>query len=200
MIQPLPSVEQLTRALGAVGNLIAGVRPEQWSAPTPCTDWTVHELVNHLVGVNLVFAAIINDQVPPERGADHLGDDPVSAYHDSGVALQTALAQPGVLERTYHGPFGAATGAERLHLRLADLLAHGWDLAQATSQPAELPEDLAEQALTFARKQLSTQPRTGRFAAAHTVAEDAPAIDRLVAFLGRPVGDERGSVSTDGAR
>jgi uncharacterized protein (TIGR03086 family) len=166
----------------------------------PCTDWTVHDLVNHLVEVNLVFAAIVNDQAPPERGADHLGDDPVSAYHDSAVALQTAFNQPGTLERTYHGPLGAATGAERLHLRLADLLAHGWDLAQATGQPADLSEDLAEQALTFARNQLSTQPRTGRFAAARTVAEDAPAIDRLVAFLGRPVSDERGSVAPDGAR
>jgi uncharacterized protein (TIGR03086 family) len=125
----------------------------------------MHDLVNHLVGVNLVFAAIINDQAPPEHGADHLGDDPVRAYHDSGVALQTALDQPGVLDRTYHGQLWTATGAERLQLRLADLLAHGWDLAQATGQPADLPEDLAEQALTFARKQLSTQPRTDRFAA-----------------------------------
>ncbi|MGH3515743.1 MAG: hypothetical protein ACRDRB_26280 [Pseudonocardiaceae bacterium] len=70
---------------------------------------------------------------------------------------------------------------------IVDLLAHGWDLAQATGQPAELPEDLAEQALTFARIQLSTMPRTGRFGPAQTISDRAPAVDRLVAFLGRPV-------------
>lgn len=187
MTPPPPSVEQLTRALRAVGHLIAGIRPEQWSAPTPCTDWTVHELVNHLVGMNLVFAALLNDQAPPERGTDVLGDDPAGAYHDSGVAVQGAFEQPGVLEREYRGPLGTATGAERLNIRIADLLAHGWDLGQATGQSADLPEDLAEQALTFVRTQLSTQSRTGRFGPAQTVADDAPAIDRLVSFLGRPV-------------
>jgi uncharacterized protein (TIGR03086 family) len=125
----------------------------------------VHDLVNHLVGVSLVFADLLRDQVPPELGADHLGDDPAAAYHDAGRALRAAFDQPGVLEWTYHGPFGAASGAERLQLRIADLLAHGWDLAGATGQPAELPEDLAEQALAFARTQLgqvsSGEPQSG---------------------------------------
>lgn len=188
---PPPSVEQLARALAAVDHLIDGIRDDQWSAPTPCADWTVRELVTHLVGVNRVMVAVLNDQVPPKRGADPLGDDPAGAYRDSGAAVRAAFERPGVLEQINHSPLGAATGAERLHWRIADLLAHGWDLAQATGQPAELPEDLAEQALTFARTQLSTMPRTGRFDPAQTVADDAPAIDRLVAFLGRPVSTGR---------
>ncbi|MGH3936463.1 MAG: TIGR03086 family metal-binding protein [Pseudonocardiaceae bacterium] len=191
MTLPPPSVEQLTRALSAVDHLIVGIRDDQWSAPTPCTDWTVHDLVNHLVGVNLVFAALLRGQTPPELGADHLGDNPAGAYRDSGVAAQAAFDQPGVLERTYQGPRGAASGAERLHVRIVDLLAHGWDLARATGQPAELPEELAEQALAFSQTQLATMPRTGRFGPAQTVADDAPAIDRLVAFLGRPVSADR---------
>lgn len=50
-------------------------------------------------------------------------------------AIRVAFAQPGVLQRSYQGPLGTLTGAERLHIRIADLLAHGWDLAQATGQP-----------------------------------------------------------------
>ena len=191
MTWPAPPVEHLTRARSAVSHLVSGIRDDQWSAPTPCTDWTVHDLVNHLVGGNLVFVALLTDQAPPDRGADHLGDDPAGAYRDSGIALQAAFEQPGVLQRTFHGPLGTASGAERLQIRLVDLLAHGWDLAQATGQPAELPEDLAEQALTFARIQLAAMPRTGRFGPAQTVADDAPAIDRLVGFLGRPVSADR---------
>jgi hypothetical protein len=64
-------------------DLIANIRPDQWNAPTPCTEWTVRDVVNHLVATNLVFAALIGDDPMPERGADHLGNDPVEAYSAS---------------------------------------------------------------------------------------------------------------------
>jgi uncharacterized protein (TIGR03086 family) len=181
------SVEDLARACEAVGDLIAEIRPEQWKAPTPCTEWNVRDVVNHLVGMDRVFAALIEGGPMPERGADRLGDDPVGAGRASSASLQAAFSRPGVLEQSYPGPLGSATGAERLQIRLYDLLAHGWDLAQATGIPARLPEDLAEQALAFVQVQLSRQSRTGRFAEPQPVEETAPAIDRLAAFLGRPV-------------
>jgi uncharacterized protein (TIGR03086 family) len=186
-----PLVEQLGRACDAVAGLISNIRADQWSAPTPCTDWTVRRIVDHLIGMNRVFAALLAGQPPPPRPpADHIEDDPAGAYRDSAAALQAAFGRPGVLERTYQGPLGTATGAERLKIRLYDLLAHGWDLAQATEQPADLPDDLAAQSLAFARTQLTEQARPGRFGPAQIVAEQAPAIERLVAFLGRPVSTE----------
>ena len=187
-----PLVEQLGRAFDAVAGLISNIRADQWSAPTPCTDWTVGQVVNHLIGMNRVFAALLAGQPPPPRpSADHVEEDPVGAYRDSAAALLAAFGGPGVLERAYHGPLGTATGAERLKIRLYDLLAHGWDLAQATEQPADLPDDLAAQSLAFARTQLTEQGRPGRFGPAQIVAEQAPAIERLVAFLGRPVNTGR---------
>jgi uncharacterized protein (TIGR03086 family) len=185
MMNSSPSVDQLSGALRVVADLVTGVGPEQWSAPTPCTDWNVHQLLNHLIAVNLTFASLLSGQAPLQRGLDHLGDDPAGAYRASGATLQAAFDQPGILERSFRGSLGTATGEEFLQIRLYDLLAHGWDLAQATGQPAVLPEDLAKQALTFARVQLSTQSRTGRFGPAQPTADDAQAIDRLVAFLGR---------------
>lgn len=177
-------VQDLARACGAVGDLIAEVGPGQWSAPTPCTEWSVRDVVNHLVGMDLVFAALIEGDPMPERRADRLGDDPARAYRASNASLQAAFARPGVLERSYAGPLGRATGTERLQIRLYDLLVHGWDLAQATGIPARLPEDLAEQALAFVQLQLAPQSRPGRFAGPQPVEESAPAIDRLAAFLG----------------
>jgi hypothetical protein len=55
-----------------------------------------------------------------------------------------AFGQPGALDRSHQGPLGVATGLERLKIRMYDLLAHGWDLAQALGRPADLPEDAAE--------------------------------------------------------
>jgi uncharacterized protein (TIGR03086 family) len=186
MTTPTPSAEQLGRALDAVGNLIAAVG-DQWSAATPCTEWTVRDLVGHLVQVNRTFVAVVNGQTPPDRGADVLGDDPVAAYRDSSAALRAAFDQPGILDRKFEGPLGTATGAARLQWRIADLLAHGWDLGQALGRPADLPADLVEQAHAFALAELPGRPRTGRFGEPQPVADDAPVLDRYVAFLGRPV-------------
>jgi hypothetical protein len=74
-----------------------------------------------------------------------------------------------------------------LQIRLYDLLTHGWDLAEAPAIPANLPDDLTEQALAFARDQLSSQPRTGRFAEPQPIDDTGSAIERLAAFLGRQV-------------
>jgi uncharacterized protein (TIGR03086 family) len=92
-----------------------------------------------------------------------------------------------VLDRSQATPVGVATGVERLRWRIVDLLVHGWDLVQATGIAAELPDDLVEQALTFARARLPGQPRAGRFAGPRPIRDTAPAIDRLAAFTGRPV-------------
>ena len=177
----------LGRSLDSVGVLVASVGPDQWSASTPCVDWDVRRLVQHLTGMNLVFAALLLGEAPPPRPTqDHVEADPVGAYRKSAAALQDAFARPGVLARLYEGPLGSATGMERLQIRMYDLLAHGWDLAQAIRLPADLPEDVAEQSLAFARGQVADQSRPGRFEPPRACRDDAPAIDRLAAFLGRP--------------
>jgi len=149
-------------------------------------------MVNHLIGMNGVFAALLAGRPPaPRPSAGHVADGPAGAYRDPAAALRAAFGRPGVPGRTYHGPLGTAAGAGRLQIRLYGLLAHGRDLAQATEQPAGLPDDLAEQPLAFARTQLTEQARPGRFGPAQIVAEQAPAIERLAAFPGRPVSTGR---------
>jgi len=54
-----PLVEQLGRAFAAVAVLIGNIRADQWPAPTPCPDWTVRQVVNHLIGMNRVFVALL---------------------------------------------------------------------------------------------------------------------------------------------
>jgi len=184
---PTTPVDQLHRALSATADLVAGIRDDQWSAPTPCTGWSVRELVNHLVVGNLGFAALLSGQAPPDRGADHLGDDPTGAYRRSAEQLAAAFAQPGALEATYQAPPGPVPGIAALHLRITEALVHGWDLARATGQPATvLPADLADAELGLSQTQLADVPRTGHpFGPAQPVADTAPSLDRLVAYLGR---------------
>jgi uncharacterized protein (TIGR03086 family) len=182
-----PIVDDLARASAVVTDLIERVGAGQWAAPTPCVQWTVRDLVNHLVGLNLVLVAMFEGSPMPERGTDRLGADPGGAYRQSAAAWHTAATLPGVLARRQATPLGAASGAERLRWRIADLLVHCWDLGQATGVRAELPDDLVEQALTFVRAQLPNQPRAGRFDDPQPVSDSAPVIDQLAGFTGRPV-------------
>lgn len=111
-------LDRLARSFAAVGELIDAIQPDQWSAPTQCMDWTVHRLVEHLVGKNLVFNAVLAEQPPPQRGDGVPSDQLTRAYRESAAVLLDAFGQPGVLDRSYQGPLGAATGAERLKIRI----------------------------------------------------------------------------------
>jgi uncharacterized protein (TIGR03086 family) len=182
-----PEVAGLARCFAAVAELVDDVRPGQWSEPTPCEDWTVRRLVDHLTGMNRVFLAVLAGRRPPRPGEAPPDADPAAAFRSSAAELCAAFDRPGVLNAVSSGPRGELAGADRLQIRQYDLLAHGWDLARATGQPVVLPEDLAEQSLQFVRGQLADEDRPGRFAPARAVADDAPAIERLAAYLGRDV-------------
>jgi uncharacterized protein (TIGR03086 family) len=187
-------VDQLARVVEATGELVAGVHDDQWGIATPCTDWNVRQLVNHFVGGNHMFAEIVRGQsrTPAQldefRREDHLGNDPVGAYQQSGRALLEALSLPGVMEQTFPSPIGTVPGVVVVHLRITELLVHGWDLARATSQASRFPDDVTEQALQFTRARLpDVPPDRSPFAAPQPVADDASAIDQLAACLGRTV-------------
>jgi uncharacterized protein (TIGR03086 family) len=178
----------LDRTIAGVDRLIAGVEAHQWTSPTPCTEWNVRAVVDHLVSGNLYFAALVRDEPRPDRNPEQLADDPIDAYRSAAATMRAAFAAPGVLERTYQSSIGPAPGSILVHLRITELLVHGWDLARATGQPAELPADLAEQELALWRSRFGDGLSDGLpFAPAQTVAAEAPAIDRLAAFLGRQV-------------
>ena len=84
----------LGRALAATEAVVAGIGPDQWPTPTPCTELDVHGVLNHLVLGNLLFAAIVGGEPRPVLGADHLGDDPLAAYQRAAAQLREAFAAP----------------------------------------------------------------------------------------------------------
>lgn len=190
-----PASAELAPVLALVGDLVAAVREEQWGDPTPCSSWDVRGLVGHLVAGNQTSAMALHGtestsgHEPQQQPAtDPLGEDPPAAYQDSASALIAAFAEPGALERIVSVPVGEVPGAALLRLRTVETLAHGWDLARATGQPFDPPTDIVAPALAFTMSQLGAAvPRRDSFADAQPVADDAPAMTRLAAFLGRDV-------------
>jgi len=175
------------QALAGTDQIVSGIKPGQWSAPTPCGGLDVRAVLGHLVTGHLVFIARVQGLPVPSRAADHLGEDPAAAFRRSGQALRQAFGQPGVLRESYQGPLGPAPGVFLVQVRIVELLGHGWDLARATGQPASYPAGLVERALAQARAGLADRPGGpgAPFAAEVPVPASAPAIDRLAGFLGR---------------
>jgi uncharacterized protein (TIGR03086 family) len=179
----------LDRSLTATETVVAGIGADQWAAPTPCTELDVRGVLNHLVRGNVLFAAVIRDEPRPEPGTDHLGGDPLAAYQRTAGRLREAFGAPGVLDSLYAAPFGTGPGAVLAHVRVVEVLTHGWDLARATGQSGSFPDDVAERALAGIRRALTERPQGpgAPFAAEIAVPPDAPAVDRLAGFLGHPV-------------
>jgi uncharacterized protein (TIGR03086 family) len=173
------TVEQLAEAVDRTARLVAGIKPGQWGDPTPCTDWDVQALVAHLINGNTIVAAVVAG-VPPT--CQSLRAD----FEQSAATMLAAFRLPGALDREVEVPYGRVPGVIALHLRLTELLAHGWDLARATGQPVEFAEATVEQELAYTAEALAAiPPARSPFEPPAPVAADAPALDRLAARLGR---------------
>jgi uncharacterized protein (TIGR03086 family) len=188
-----PVVADSDRLVDIVQNLVDRIGPDQWTDPTPCSEWNVRQLLHHLTNGNVIFAMLASGQRSPgpitaeERATDWLGNDPAGGYRTAGKVMHDAFVTPGFLERSIDTPFmGEQSGATIVHMRMNEQLIHGWDLARGTGQPANFPDDLAEEALRFWQSGLGDRPRAGMpFGEPVSLPADAPAIDRLAAFLGR---------------
>jgi uncharacterized protein (TIGR03086 family) len=199
--------DDLAEATGAAEQVIAALTDEQLALSTPCAGWTVRDVVQHITGGNDAFASALaigtaagvsadagsmaQRPAKASRAAGIESVDLLEAYRESVRRLLGAFRQPGALDKTVTVPFGTVPAAVALHLRGVELLVHGWDLARATGQPMRFPSELAERELAFTRPMLAEiPPDRAPFASPEPVADDAPAIDRLAACLGRQA-DER---------
>ena len=191
----------LDRAIATGGAVIAGVRPAQLAAPTPCPEMDVRAMLSHLVGVLDRIAALGNDEDPFSVTETHAPDDDWSdAWATSGTHAAAAWRDEAVLERPMALPWIQGSGAEVLASYFSELTVHTWDLATATGQQPDWDDTVVAAALE-ARHFLPAENRRARyeeisaamgldevgvpFAEAVPIPDDAPAIDRLVAWNGR---------------
>jgi uncharacterized protein (TIGR03086 family) len=179
----------LNQAVASTGKIVAGVRPDQLRDATPCSEWNVRALLNHLIGVGEAFshAGEGGPISPPDPRTDYFhGDGYAAAYDAATEGMLAAWHTPGALDATITLPFGDVPGSVAASINFVDVLVHGWDLARATGQHATLDSDLAEPALEISRNLVNDQLRAaGAFGPEVAASAGASTADRLVAFLGR---------------
>ena len=178
------------RAMEATRGLVAGVRASQWAGPTPCSEWDVRTLVNHLVYENLWAAELFPGKTMAEvgdryEGGDLVGPNPLSAYDHSMAAAKAAVEAPGVMRAVCHLSFGDLTGAEYAAQLFQDLLVHGWDVAKATGQSSRLNPTLVRAVLPIAEVYTRQARQWGVFGEELRVPSSAGPQEYLLALFGR---------------
>ncbi|MBO2446161.1 TIGR03086 family protein [Actinomadura barringtoniae] len=162
--------------------------------PTPCSEWTVADLLAHMTVQHHGFAAAARG-----GGADPavweprpLAADPAKAYAEAAEDVLAAYAEPGVLERSFDlhefGEGAAFPGAQAISFHFLDYVVHGWDIARALGRPFELDDELAEPALKVALIAPTGEERekvTTAFKRELPTPDGASTLDRILTHLGR---------------
>jgi len=173
------------RAAAAAGAVFEGVKPEQLDDPSPCTEWTVRQLMNHVVGGTRQFISMMTGGGQLDRSQDFLGDDPSGAFRAAATELRGLFAADGALEKIVQTPFGPNPAAMLVGMRVNEMLIHGWDLAKATGQSTDLDPELAESCIAGFKAARAGGRGKGMFADEQPAPDDAPAAGRLAAVAGR---------------
>ena len=179
-------IDALRQALERTASIVDGVSEDQYREPTPCPDYDVYELLNHLVAGNLLFGAVARGE-PSDLSVyeqQHLDGDPSAAFRRTAELALAGWQRPGALDENLG--FGNMPGSAVIKMHLVEVLTHGWDLAIATDQDPKLDPRLAEIALEAMQAVPPDMLRgSGVFGAEVPIQDSADAQDRLVAFLGR---------------
>lgn len=173
------------RAVAGWAAQVAQVDAGQWSRPTPCSEWTVRELVNHVTGESLWTVPLVQGSTIEEVGdqfdGDVLGDDPSGAALDAAAAAVSSVAARLPSGGIVHLSYGEEQVEEYVRQLVADHVVHGWDLAAAVGGSTRVdPELVADVAAWFAEREEiyrsvgAVGPRTGTF--------DDPQDDLLAGF------------------
>jgi uncharacterized protein (TIGR03086 family) len=124
---------------------------------------------------------------PAVFAQDLIGGDALASFDRAGVEAVAGWQADGRMDGTAKLPWGEFPAPFALQFPAMDMLVHGWDLAQATGQQHYWDDELVLDNLTFAQSTILASPqiRAGFYDPPIDLADDAPAIDRLIAFLGR---------------
>ncbi|MCV7402851.1 TIGR03086 family protein [Mycobacterium fragae] len=179
-----PPTDELAGAeatLGALQHVLHPISRDELSKPTPCTEYDVAQLTDHLLNSITIIGGAAGAQFPDRDAGDSLEGQVISAarpaldaWHRRGLDGTVSLGPNEVPAR-----FGPG-------ILSLEFLVHAWDYATATGRHVDVADSVAEYVLGLAKKVITPQGRsTVGFADPVDVADDAPALDRLVAFTGR---------------
>jgi uncharacterized protein (TIGR03086 family) len=180
---PMDVFSQLDELGPLLADVVGGITPDQLDNPSPCADFTVRGVLEHMIGGATAFtAAFLGVEAGEADTADVLG-----GFGPALTALAESIHSPGALDRTIQAPFGEVPGLTFARFVVLDGLVHGWDLATSTGQPYTPSDALVADVESFAAEALPPLRDGQTFGEAVEAPASATPIERLVAFTGRRV-------------
>lgn len=187
MAVDLPEVH--AQALERSRVFVAGIGTGQLDEVSVDEEWSVRELLNHVVSGNLWVPELVGgktiDEVGTRLDGDQLGADPLAAYNASAEVAAAAFREAGAMDRLVAVSYGPVPGSVYCGHRFIDVLIHGWDLAASTGQDTTLDPDLVEACLEVVEPQKDDLAASGAFGSDVEVGPDADRQTVLLAMLGR---------------
>lgn len=181
--------ELYVRTLEATQRIVEEVPASKRKAPTPCSEWHVVDVTNHIISENLWAVELLQGKTITEVGnrfaGDLTGGDPPAEYGRSVEAVKAVLQDPDAMERTMHLSFGDRSGAFYATQLSLDMLVHGWDIARGSGQDSRLDPELVRECLPIAEKITREFRNGGWYGQELRMPADAAEETRLLALFGR---------------
>jgi uncharacterized protein (TIGR03086 family) len=187
----MDQVATMSKVLDETNRIVGGITPDQLDNPSPCAEWTVRDVLNHVTGGATMFAVCVRDgsisdeQVGALTTGDNLGDDYRGAFSDAATAAIDAFGEPGAADRMVVLPFGTMPAGVALNIAVFDVTIHTWDLARASGQEMQLDAETLTTAYELAQAMIPGMREGGVIGAEIAVSPDAPLEDRLAGLAGR---------------
>ena len=169
-------VRVLARAVDQAGDVLDRIHRDDLGRPTPCTDWDLARLADHLVASPRQFLAMMRGQeVDWSAPPPHL---------DGGWGPAFRVAGDDLIHRWHEQAGESPVPAD---WQTAELAVHTWDTARTIGYPVDrLDPEVAERALAFLRASLTTDNRGAAIGPEREADPDAAPYERLAAYAGRP--------------
>jgi uncharacterized protein (TIGR03086 family) len=183
----------LTPAARRTADLIGGISDELLDAPTPCPDYKLGDLLDHIGGLALAFRAAAKKESlggaasGPSGDASRLGDDWRTRIPRDLVALAAAWRDPDAWTGMTQAGGVELPGEIAGLVALNEVLTHGWDVARASGRPYEPDVASLEAVYGFLAPFAGSgeADAAGLFGPAVVVPDDAPLLDRVIGLTGR---------------
>jgi len=189
----MDTVALMKQVIASTDKVVKGTEPSQLGLPSPCTEWTVRDVINHITGGSTMFAVCVEEGSVPDdllgklMAGDNLGDDYVRAWESASSRAMAAFEAPGALDKMVKLPFGEMPAGVAINIAVFDVLTHAADIANATGQTID-DTALVETALEVGHQMIGPDLRVpGVFGPEQPAPADATPTVRLLAFAGRKV-------------
>jgi len=177
--------ERYARIAAGFDRRVRGIDTNAWTRPSPCTEWTVRDVVAHVVAVHRHVVAGLDASTPPPPATDA---DLVAAWTAATAEAGAALADPERASAPVTGRFAAMPLEEMIgRLLCSDTLVHSWDVARATGQDETLDPAGVSYAFAMLLPNDEAIRGAGSFGPKLEPRPDADEQTRFLCFLGRSV-------------